>query len=86
MNSSTPSLPPKSEGEQPLDALMIRLALKNQDLVRASSEQLTHKMVQKGRKGRPLTRRIQEKILRALNSAQEKGQFTLADLFSYQGR
>lgn len=54
------------ESTQPLEALMIRLGLSNADLVKASTEQLTFKMVQKGRTGRRLTRNVQEKILRAL--------------------
>ncbi len=63
---------------------MIELGLQNHDLVAASAEQLTHKMVQKGRKGRRLTRNIQEKILRALNKASGRS-FTLDQLFNYRG-
>jgi hypothetical protein len=66
---------------QPLDALMTRLALSNADLVKASKEQLTFKMVQKGRKGKPLTRNVQNKILRAIQAAKPGTANRLADLF-----
>jgi hypothetical protein len=59
----------KELGVQPLDALMTRLTLANHDLVKASTEQLTHKMVQKGRKGRRLTPHVKTKILNALHAA-----------------
>lgn len=65
---------------------MSELGLANKDLVQASSEQLTHKMVQKGRRGRRLTRRVQEKILRALNASQTSQSFALGQLFNYTGR
>lgn len=58
---------PRDLGPQPLDQVMHRLDLQNHDLVEASREPLTHKMVQRGRKGRRLTPRIQCRILRALN-------------------
>ena len=70
-------------GVQPLDALLAELNLKNSDLVEASSEQLTHRMVAKGRKGRRLTLHIQTKILRALNQAQTGKKYVLQDLFNY---
>lgn len=35
-------------GVQPLDEIMTRLRISNDDLVRASQEQLTHKMVKRG--------------------------------------
>lgn len=73
-------------GRQPLDVIMTELGLANKDLVQASGEQLTHKMVQKGRRGRRLTRRVQEKILRALQAAYAGRAFTLSDLFIYVGR
>jgi len=52
---------------QPLDEIMEILLLKNDDLVKASSEQLTHKQVQKARKGKHITSNIKGKIVRALN-------------------
>jgi len=70
-------------GPQPLDLILTTLGVKNSDLVRASTEQLTHKMVAKGRKGRRLTRNVQEKIRRALNACQTQKEYTRAELFSY---
>ena len=45
---------------------MTELGLSNADLVKASTEQLTFKMVQKARKGKPLTPNVQNKIVAAL--------------------
>src|SRR3989344_2796425 len=59
----------KDFGTQPLEALLTRLGLTNADLVRASTQQLSFKMVQRGRKGRKLTPNIQRKILNALHAA-----------------
>ena len=70
-------------GVQPLDALLKKLNLSNSDLVGASTSQLSHKMVQKGRKGRRLTPNVQKKILTALNATGEGHGFGLKDLFSY---
>lgn len=69
-------------GEQPLARLIEELGLKPHDLVAASTEQITHKMVSRGSKGRRLTRNVQGKLLRALNKASGKT-FVLADLFAY---
>lgn len=74
-------------GPQPLDALLDELGLSNHDLVAASEEQITHKMVAKARKGRRLTANIQGKILRALNAvATDNDGFKMSDLFNYEGR
>lgn len=69
-------------GEQPLARLIEELGLKPHDLVAASTEQITHKMVSRGSKGRRLTRNVQGKLLRALNKASGKT-FVLEDLFAY---
>ena len=69
-------------GEQPLARLMADLSLKNSDLVDASGEFITHKMVVRACKGRRLNPHIQGKILRALNRASGRD-FTLPDLFHY---
>jgi hypothetical protein len=69
-------------GEQPLARIMGERGLKPHDLVDASGEQLTHKMVSRACRGRRLTPRVQEKILRALNRATGQG-FSLQDLFNY---
>lgn len=69
-------------GQQPLARLLTELGLKPHDLVAASTEQITHKMVQRGCKGRRLTRNVQGKLLRALNTA-SANTYVLADLFTY---
>lgn len=69
-------------GEQPLNCLMVELGLKSHDLVAASTEQITHKMVQRGCKGRRLTKNVQGKLLRALNTA-TGNTYVVADLFNY---
>lgn len=69
-------------GEQPLARLLTELGLKPHDLVAASTEQITHKMVQRGCKGRRLTHNVQGKLLRALNTA-SGNTYALPDLFTY---
>ncbi len=69
-------------GEQPLALILTQLGLKSHDLVAASTEQITHKMVQRGCKGRRLTKNIQGKLLRALNTASGKT-YAIQDLFNY---
>ena len=70
-------------GPQPLDALLIELKLKNSDLVEKSTEQLSHKVVSKARKGRLLTINAKHKILNALNAAQSQKTYKLLDIFNY---
>lgn len=74
------------KGMQPLDRILLERKIQNTDLVEKSAEQLTHKMVAKGRKGRQLTLNAQLKILRALNACQSEKRFNLSDLFNYGGR
>jgi len=69
-------------GEQPLSRLLAELHLRPNHLVEASDEQITHKMVRRGCKGRRLTRNVQTKLLRALNSASGKTHL-LSELFTY---
>ena len=70
-------------GVQPLDGVMVSLGLSNADIVEASTEQLTFKMVQKGRKGRRLSPNVQKKILQALKNVRSGEDFEHTDLFSY---
>ena len=70
-------------GTQPLDKIMEERSLKNHDLVAASKDGLTHKQVQKGRKGRRLTRNIQDKIVTAF-SALTKEPCKINQLFNYR--
>ena len=82
--------PERDFGPQPLDALLSELGIGNHDLVGASTEQLTHKQVQKARKGRYVTKNIQGKVLKALNAlapndeAGEKTVFQISKLFNYR--
>ena len=69
-------------GEQPLRKLMDDRGLKAQDLVAASDEQITHKMVARACKGRRLTPNVQGKILRAYNRAAQSS-VGMTDLFRY---
>jgi hypothetical protein len=70
-------------GPQPLDKIMEERRLKNHDLVAASKDGLTHKQVQKGRKGRRLTRHIQDKIAAALSSSTGTA-YRIDQLFNYR--
>ena len=70
-------------GTQPLDAVLDQLGFKNADLVAASTEFLTHKQVNKARKGRRITVNIQTKILNALNKLSGERKFRREDLFNY---
>ena len=69
-------------GEQPIAQLLAEHALKPADLVAASTEHITFKMVARACKGRRLTPHIQAKILRALNQAAGE-EYGRADLFNY---
>lgn len=71
-------------GEQPIAKLMATLGLSAHDLVAVSTEQITHKMVQRACKGRRLSPHVQQKILNALN-ARTAGSYAPADLFTYRG-
>ena len=69
-------------GPQPIARLMAELSLKTGDLVDASEEFITRKMVIRACKVRRLTPNVKGKILRALNRATGKA-YALADLFDY---
>ena len=80
-------------GTQPLETIMNEWALGNHDLVAACEEPLTHKAVQRARKGRRLTPKVQRKVVAALNAVcRERGAgegeskvFAVSDLFNYHG-
>jgi hypothetical protein len=78
MNDTT-----RDHGPQPLAALLARHELSPTDLVEASTEQLTHKMVARATKGRQLTGNTMGKVLRALNTAAQST-YDLPDLFNYK--
>ncbi|MFA5240479.1 MAG: hypothetical protein WC476_12335 [Phycisphaerae bacterium] len=69
-------------GPQPISRILAEHNLKPHDLVAASTQQLTHKMVSRACKGRRLTPNTQSKVLNALNIAAGKN-YCLADLFNY---
>jgi hypothetical protein len=71
-------------GPQPLDALMSARGMDNHILVAASTAHLTHKQVQRARRGRRLTRTMQAKITEAWNKA-TGGADTVTGLFNYRG-
>jgi len=74
-------------GVQPLDAIMTEKELKNHDLVAAAPPGfITHKQVQKARKGRRLTPNMQEKILEALNACLAPESREFKDVFNYRGK
>ena len=54
-------------GVQPLDTMMKAWKIENHDMVEVSTEQLTHKQVQKARLGRRLTLKMMQKVTRAFN-------------------
>jgi hypothetical protein len=69
-------------GEQPVAGLLRQHHLKPHDLVAASVEQITHKMVARACKGRRLTLNSQTKVLNALNRATGRS-YSLGELFNY---
>lgn len=69
-------------GEQPLAALLVEHALLPKHLVAAAPDQITHKMVKRGAKGRWCTPHVRRKLLRALNAAAGT-RYTLSELFAY---
>ncbi|GJM23142.1 MAG: hypothetical protein DHS20C15_30570 [Planctomycetota bacterium] len=70
-------------GPQPLGDVLESKALTRQQLVAASTEQLTHKQVARALKGRWLTMSVRVKVLRALEAATGE-RFALVQLFNYE--
>jgi hypothetical protein len=69
-------------GPQPLTEVLTQLGLLNHDLVAASVEQLTHKMVARAVHGRWCTPNCRRKIARALSTAAGRA-FSAKQLFNY---
>jgi len=69
-------------GPQPIADLMQQLQLTPHDLVTASSEQITHKMVARAVKGRRLTNNSKGIVQRAMNQA-TGNVYKLSQLFNY---
>ncbi len=65
---------------QPLDEILKARGLSNADLVKASTQQLTFKQVQKARMGHPVSVNIKHKIVRALNAGGDV-QYQMQELF-----
>jgi hypothetical protein len=69
-------------GAQPVGQILREHHLKPHDLVMASTDQITHKMVSRACKGRRLTANVQAKILEAINKATGRN-YAMRDLFNY---
>ena len=72
----------RTMGQQPIAEIMVQRKLKSHDLVAASKEQLTHKMVSRACKGRWLTVNAKSKVLNALNKAAGK-KYSMGEVFNY---
>lgn len=69
-------------GTQPIARILAENSIAARDLVVASTEHITHKMVARACKGRRLTPNVQSKIRNAVNRVAER-EFSVADLFTY---
>ena len=69
-------------GEQPITKIIAKHKLKPNDIVSASTEQITHKMISRAVKGRRLTPNVQRKVLDALNDLTGES-YSHRDLFNY---
>lgn len=69
-------------GEQPIAALMREHELTAHNLVAVSPEPLTHKMVTRACKGRRLTPKARNKLIKAMSVALGK-ELKKSDLFTY---
>ena len=79
----------RNMGVQPLDGIMTEHELTNHALVAASTEPMTHKAVQRARKGRRLTKHMKQRMADALNLLmKQQGKeierpWGVKDLFTY---
>lgn len=69
-------------GEQPIARILEENNLKSSDLIAASTESITYKMVSRACIGRRLSSHVQIKICNALNNATGKT-FMVKELFNY---
>jgi hypothetical protein len=69
-------------GVQLISQIMEEHGLKARDLVDASTEQITYKMVYRACKGRKLTSNVKSKIRNALNKSTGK-EYSMEELFNY---
>jgi hypothetical protein len=74
-------------GPQPLDAIMREHGLENHDLVELRPVDLSHKAVQRARKGRRLTPRMKLRVTEVLNQALQlrniEKRYATRELFNY---
>ncbi len=77
----------RNHGPQPLDAVMAEHALDNHALVEFCKEGLTHKAVQRARKGRRLTPKMKVRVTETLNALlrarHSELHFGVKQLFNY---
>lgn len=69
-------------GEQPIARLMAERGVTRRDLVVASNQRVTHKMVARACKGRRLTPHSQQLVLDALNQSAGTT-YVMTDVFLY---
>ena len=69
-------------GLQPLATILTERHISNHQIVEASTEQLTHQMMAKACRGRYLSSKVRQKILRAVNKVTGEC-FRMGDLFTY---
>lgn len=89
MNEAPQEESERNLGPQPLDNILAEHSLGNHDIVAACTEPLTHKAVQRARKGRRLTKHMQRRVTAAVNKAvalqgnEEKREWKVSELFNY---
>ena len=89
MNDDMPEAIERNLGLQPLDAILTEHSLGNHDIVTACDEPLTHKAVQRARKGRRITKHMQRRITAAVNKAVTlqgktlEREWPVSELFTY---
>ncbi len=69
-------------GPQPIAAIMSELNITTGDVVGASQDNITYKMLSRACKGRRLTVHVQEKVRKAVSAAASKD-FAMNELFTY---
>lgn len=69
-------------GVQPISGILKEHNLTPHDLVKASTEHITHKMVKRAAKGRWCTKNTRMKVCNALNAASGKD-YAVKELFTY---
>lgn len=85
-SDGTPALE-RNLGTQPIDAVMEEHGLKNHDVMQMNRGGLTHKIVQKARKGRRIKPNMKVRVTEALNAVlKQKGieeKYGVGQLFNY---